>query len=151
MIQLVGFRVRDEDFAFPIQDVREVDKMQAVTQVPHAPEAVVGMVDVRGEVIPVVSLRALFGMGADSPGPKSRIIFVESPSAGGGGKRTVGCIVDALSRVIRVPKPSLSEVPAELIGVHRSFLEAVARMDGRLIMILRAASLLPANGKEESS
>lgn len=148
VVQLVGFRIRNEEFAFPIQDVREVDKMTTVTPVPQAPAAVAGMVDVRGEVIPVISLRDLFGLAAEAPGPKSRIIFVELPGADATRKRVVGCIVDSLSRVLRLPKNSVSSVPPELLGEHRRYLEGVARLDGRLIMILRAARLVPASALE---
>lgn len=148
LVQIVAFRLRDEHFAFRIQDVREVDKMRVVTHVPHAPGSVAGMVDVRGEVIPVIHLRHLFGLGERPPEASDRIIFVETVSSEGNGKRVLGCIVDGLSRVMRVPKPSITPAPPELTGGHLSFLEGVARVDGRLIMIVQAQTLVPTAGEQ---
>ena len=148
-MQLLGFRLLDGDFAFRIQEVREVDQLPAVMPVPQAPTAIVGVVKARGEIVPVVNLRALLGLSDKPPDPASRLVFVELSDPAAGGKRLLGCIVDGTTRILRIPKHSIAPAPPELRGRGRVGLDGVARIEGGLIMILRAASLLSAHEIEQ--
>ena len=138
----MAFRLLKEDFAFPIQDVREVVQMTAVTPVPQAPSAIVGMVDARGEIVPVVNLRALLGLSSAPPEVNARLIVVEFVSPEGPGKRVLGCLADGMTRILRIPRHLISPAPPELRRSCRVDLDGIARIEGRLIMILRAATLL---------
>src|SRR3972149_1435736 len=97
VLQLVTFRLGNEEFSLDILRVQEIIRQMEITRVPKAPDFVEGVINLRGKVIPVLDLRKRFGLGADSSPNETRIIVVE------GGNRTVGLKVDAGSGGLRLP------------------------------------------------
>jgi purine-binding chemotaxis protein CheW len=76
-IQLVVFELADESYGVEISRVQDINRMQEITEIPHAPESVVGVINLRGRVIPVVDLRTRFGMPGAEHTKSTRIVVVQ--------------------------------------------------------------------------
>lgn len=134
--QLVVFVLEKEDFACNISDVREVLKMVRVTPLPRSLDFVEGVINLRGEVIPVLDLRRRFGLQETLRTEKSRIIIVEVES------RMVGLIVDSVSEVIRLSNNQIQEAPDHVAGNRTHLIVGVGKIEERLLIILNLERIL---------
>lgn len=133
--QLVVFLLGEESYGLRIDIVREIITLQPVTHVPHAPEFVDGVINLRGGVIPVLDLRRRLGLPGGQQGRMTRIMVVE----GEGG--TVGMVVDAVSEVLTVSGGTI-EPPSPYAGVDVDLVRGIAKVGERLIILLDLAQLL---------
>ncbi len=127
---LVVVQLDRERYGVPIEHVHEIIRMQEVTRIPRAPSFVEGVINLRGQVIPVLDLRRRFGLeGADRNGAR-RIVVVEM-----NGSR-VGVVVDAVLEVMRLPDSAVVP-PEEIVGAGQvAFLRGVAKQGDDLILLL---------------
>ena len=95
-LQIVGFRIGRETFGLPISLVHEIVRPPEITNVPHAPEYVEGVMNLRGRIVPVIDLRRRFGGAAIANSRKNRVLVVDVES------RAVGLIVDSASEVLKI-------------------------------------------------
>ncbi len=135
-VQVVAFTMGEEEFACDIQVVSEVIKMLKVTPLPQSLEFIEGVINLRGEVIPVIDLRRRFGMEEVERTKESRIIVVEVEG------RMVGLIVDSVSEVIRLPEKQIQEAPEQLAKGRSDLISGVGKVDDRLLIILNTAQIL---------
>jgi purine-binding chemotaxis protein CheW len=137
--QLVAFKIDNEEYGIKIREVQEINRMTEVTKVPRAPSFIDGIVNLRGNIIPVLNVRKLFGLSDKAVTDTTRIIIVDSA-----GEKT-GIIVDSVSEVLRFEK-ALIEPPPELLksGIDSSYVEGVGKLDEgkRMVMILRLDKVL---------
>lgn len=143
ILQLVTFHVGDEEFGVEILEVREINRMMEITRVPHAPEFVEGVINLRGQVIPVVDLRKRFGLQAVERDKSARIVVVEL------GDRVVGFLVDSVSEVLRVPRGLVEPPPPIVGGIDAAYIEAVVKLEDRLLILLDLRKLLSRGETEE--
>ena len=128
--QVVVFRLGDGSYAVDIAAVREIIRSQPITVVPLAPPFVVGVLNLRSSIVPVLDLRRRCGFPAAPQTRDSRIVVVQVEEA------TVGLQVDSVSAVVTL-SPNCIEPAAGLIGGGREqLLRGVARLDQSLIMLL---------------
>jgi purine-binding chemotaxis protein CheW len=136
ILQLVTFHVDEEEFGVGILDVREINRMMEITRVPHAPAFVEGVVNLRGQVIPVVDLRKRFCLGGVERDKNTRIVVVELEET------VVGFLVDSVSEVLRVPM-SIVEPPPPIVGsIESEYIEGVVKLEDRLLILLDLRRLL---------
>ncbi len=134
-LQIVVCQLGEERHGLEIGKVYEIIRYQAITSVPGAPPAVEGIINLRGRIIPVVDLRTRFGMPRAEPTKASRIVVADT-----GGTRT-GLIVDAVNEVLTVPADAIE--PAEaVVGRDSADIRGIARLDGRLVILLALEGLL---------
>lgn len=137
------FVLANEEYGLPVQRVREIVRMLQVTPVPHTPRHVIGVVNLRGRVVPVVDLRRRFGTPAAEGVERPCLVVVE---VGARDARTlVGLVVDEVSEVLGVPVTELEPTPALADRVDGCFV-AVAKSRDRLLFLLdvdRVAGLSP--------
>ena len=98
MLQLVSFKIGNEEFAVDILSVQEINRISKITKVPNTPDFIEGVINLRGRVIPVIDLRVKLGMPRKEYGINTRIVVVEI------NEQTVGFIVDEVNEVLRIPK-----------------------------------------------
>ncbi|MBI5835693.1 MAG: purine-binding chemotaxis protein CheW [Candidatus Eisenbacteria bacterium] len=135
--QLVSFRLGEEEYAIDILSVQEIIRVARVTPVPNAPPFVVGVLNLRGKVIPVVSLRTRLGMAHADLTSRTRILVADLPP------HTIGFRVDSVSEVIRVPLEQIEPPPdTGPRGRPEPYVQGVAKLENRLIMILDLQRLL---------
>jgi purine-binding chemotaxis protein CheW len=134
--QVVGFRVGEETYGVRIGAVREIVRVPEITIVPNAPEAIEGVINLRGKIIPVMDLRKRFGTATVQPDKKNRILVVELDG------KLLGVIVSSASEVLKIP-PSEIEAPGSVFAEgESSYVTGVGKLKGRLIILLDIARLL---------
>ena len=134
--QLVVFVLASEEFACNIADVREVLKMIRITPLPRSLDFVEGVINLRGEVIPVIDLRKRFSLSAVDRTDESRIIIVEVED------RMVGLTVDSVSEVIRLSNKQIQEAPNQMAGEQTNLILGVGKIDDRMLIILNLERIL---------
>ena len=119
LVELFTFRVGGEDYALDIRRVREIIHPQPVTPVPRAPAFVEGVIRLRGDVLPVISVRKRFGLPSPPPGARSKFLVVQVAG------RRVALVVDQVAEVLRVRRSdirSAPSIPAGQAALPRFFL-----------------------------
>ena len=133
-LELVSFAVEGQEYALPIDQVQEiVQAPESVSHVPNAGSRVLGVIDLRGRLLPVVSMRRVFGLPVTPLEPQNRIVVV---SIDGG---VVGVVMDTVREVLRVPHQLVAPLPGVVAGDGRKTeVESVCRLeDGkRLVSVL---------------
>ncbi len=141
--QVVVFDVATEAYAVNIAHVHEIIRLQQITVIPGAPSYVEGVINLRGKVIPVLDLRKRFHLSTAELTRASRIVVVEIAS------QTIGLIVDGVSEVLRIA-PDLIEPPSPLVsGVDSRSLRGIAKLEGRLIVLLDLDQVLSAAEQQQ--
>jgi purine-binding chemotaxis protein CheW len=111
--------------------------------VPRAPDYVLGILSLRGAVIPVFDLRRRLRLGLTEPTRKSRIVVVAV------GKFMVGLIVDEVMQVVRLPETKLEPPPSMLNAVEAEYIEAIGRTGAKMIILLALEKILtPVSGNK---
>lgn len=128
--QLVTFSLGSEEFGVDIMCVQEIIRIPPITRVPKAPSYVEGVINLRGNVIPVVSLRTRFGMEPVEEDDLSRIIVLQVQN------KVFGIRVDAVTEVLRLDQDSIEPPPPVSLGVDASFIRGVGKIGERLLILL---------------
>jgi len=132
-LQLVVFKLGKEEYGVDIAQVREIVRWQQITKVPQAPSFVEGIVNLRGQIIPIVDLAKRFSLmsGETSREESRRIVVVHIDG------RAIGILVDGVSEILRIPTSQIEPPPPIVAGtMGADFLRGVGKVDGRLIIIL---------------
>jgi purine-binding chemotaxis protein CheW len=141
--QVVIFRVGNELYGVDIASVESIIKMQAITAVPHAPQFVEGVTNLRGIILPVIDLRKRFGLSQVEETKDSRIIVVAMDGT------KLGMVVDAVSEVLSIPEGTV-EPPSPLVStVDTAFISGIAKLDGRLVILVNLEKIFSRVEKEE--
>ncbi|MGE5552717.1 MAG: chemotaxis protein CheW [Betaproteobacteria bacterium] len=128
--QLVVFRLANEDFGVPIGQVKEINRLVPITSIPKAPPAVLGVINLRGRIIPVFSLRQRLGFDRGETDDATRIVVAEV------GSETIGFVVDAVTEVLRLEDTAIEPAPEGSGEIDSTFIRGIGKVDGRLIIVL---------------
>ncbi len=142
ILQLVTFTLGNEEYAVDILKVQEINRMKEITRVPNSPPYVEGVINLRGKVIPVVNLRAKFGLAERENDEHSRIMIMDIQGI------TMGLVVDSVSEVLRIPASTVEPTPPMASNISTEFIRGIAKMEDRLIILLDMDRLI---GKSEES
>ncbi len=143
LLQLVSFKIGNEEFGVDILKVQEINKMVPITKVPNSPAFVEGVINLRGKVIPIVDFRTRLGLERVGQTKDTRIIVVDVDS------RIIGFIVDSVSEVLRIPV-NITEAPPEIAtGINSEFIKSVGKLEDRLLILIDLDKILSANEKNE--
>lgn len=126
----VVFRVGEVDYVVAARDVLQMESYTGATPVPGSPSHVAGLVQVRGRLVPVVDLRALFRLPTKEHGLDSRVVVIQH------GDRTVGLLTDSAREVVGLEADQLEAPPHALAEGGEGFVRAVARQGKRMFMVL---------------
>lgn len=145
LLQFVGFSLAEVDYAFEIRRIQEIILMPPVTRIPQMPPWIDGLINLRGSVIPVVNLRKRFDIEDRPIDDDTRIIVLNFAG------KTVGVVVDSVSRVIKLTHEEIQAPPVTISSVERSSIQGVARVGERLVVILEVDRLLPMDGMKTAT
>lgn len=134
--QLVTFTVNQEEYGLEILRVQEVVRLPHITRLPRAPIFIKGVINLRGNIIPIIDLREKFGLASMQYIDTTRVIIVEVMD------KRIGMIVDNVSQVVRVPNKSIAPPPPMVSGIAEKYLEGVVRLEDRLIILLNVDDIL---------
>jgi purine-binding chemotaxis protein CheW len=130
------FTVAGTTYALPSGDVQHMEMIENITRVPNAPSFVDGVVFSRGQVVPVVNLRARFGFERAAHDLRSRLIVVQSAT------RLVGLVVDSAREFVNIPPDAVQPPHEALAGMSGRYVEGIASIGGRLILVLDLSRIL---------
>ena len=130
------FSVAGTDYALPSRDVAHVEMVEQITRVPNAASFVDGVVFSRGQVVPAINMRARFGFERVPLDVSSRLLVATHRG------RSVGLLVDACREFLLIPPSSMHAPGDALTGLSARYVESVASIDGRLIVVLGLDRLL---------
>lgn len=134
--KVIIFRLGEEDYGVDVHQVDSIERMQPITRVANVPDFVKGVINLRGVVTPVIDLRVKFGMESKSYGEATRIVIVHTEDV------QVGLIVDAARDVTDIPAGVVEEPPSGLGAVDARYLEGVAKLEDRLLVLLNLDRVL---------
>jgi purine-binding chemotaxis protein CheW len=134
--QLISFTVGEEEYGLELLRVKEVIRMRQITWLPKAPHCVKGIINLRGEVIPIIDLRDRFGLPSIEETETTRVIVVEVEG------RSVGAVVDSASQVVRVPANQFEPAPPVMGKAAGELITGVGKMEGKLIIMLDVGKIL---------
>jgi len=136
------FTLGQEEYGIGILKIKEIIGMMPITRVPHTPEYVKGVINLRGKVIPVVDLRQKFGMTEIDYSERTCIIVVEIE--GRSGEVMVGLVVDSVSEVLNIRGDEIEETPAFGASEDTDYILGMAKMDGMVKILLDIDQVLRA-------
>ncbi len=134
--EFLAFVLGDEQYALPVQRVREILKVPAITEVPRAPGDLVGIVSVRGLVLAVRDLRKLLRLPARPPTRRARILVVEH------GGEAIGLLVDEVRAVVRLLPGEIESSPSVVRGLDAEAVAGVARPGDEMLILLGLDAVL---------
>ncbi len=135
-IPIVVLRLGEDLLAMRVSGVHEVLAWEPPSRVPGAPDFVDGVLSVRDQAVPIISLRGRLGLPEREPGAGARIVVVELD-----GER-VGLVADSVTQIVRLPADQLQEPPAYFRGLAARYLEGLFRHDERIAILLRIDRIL---------
>ncbi|HWP35270.1 MAG TPA: chemotaxis protein CheW [Thermodesulfobacteriota bacterium] len=134
--ELLAFRLANEEYALDIGVVEEIITPRPITEVPLTPDFILGLLSLRGRIVPVFDLRRRLSLAAAPLSRDSRIIIAAE------GGRIAGLAVDGVSGVVRLPAAAIGPTPAVVGGTDAEFLAGLGRADGRLLILLNLGRVL---------
>lgn len=130
VIQLVTFRLKGETYGINVMKVQEVLRVSEIAPVPGAPSYVLGIINLRGNVVTVIDTRNRFGLPSTEVDDSSRIVIIESE------KQVVGILVDAVAEVVDLHTSEIDSAPNVGNEENSRYIQGVAsRGDGLLILV----------------
>lgn len=132
--QYLTFRLGDEDFALEINTVREVLDLINITKIPRTPEYMKGVINLRGNVVPIIDLRLNLGMSAAERTVDTCIIIVEVDLDGEAIQ--IGALADSVQEVIDIDPDQIEPAPKIGISMNTDFIKGMGKRDENFIIIL---------------
>jgi purine-binding chemotaxis protein CheW len=133
-MQYLTYSLGEEVFAMDIRAVREIIQYGSMTSVPLMPEFVRGVINLRGQVVPVIDLQSRLGRATAAVGKKTCIIIFDVVQEGE--KVELGLMVDAVSEVIEIPDSQIEPAPHFGASIRRDFIRGMGKVGGAFIVIL---------------
>jgi purine-binding chemotaxis protein CheW len=136
--QFVIFKVGAEEYAVPILKVNEIIRLKGIriTEVPNTKKYVVGIINLRGEVVPIMDLRMKFHMPKKEMDDNTRIMIVSIQGD------SIGFLVDSVSEVAQIPSGDIIDPPEEVSDVDSKFITKIAKYSDRIFIILDVDSIV---------
>jgi purine-binding chemotaxis protein CheW len=139
--QFISFSVGDEEYGLELLRVKEVIRVREITWLPKAPSFVKGIINLRGDVIPIIDLRDKFGLDSREETAQTRVIVVEVEG------RLMGMVVDSASQVVRIPADQIDPPPPVLGGLSQELITGVGKLEDKLVVLLDADAILTVDEK----
>ncbi len=134
--KLLGFMLSDEEYVIDILEIKEIVRLQPITEVPRVPGYLKGIVTLRGVIVPIFDLRSRLGLKEIAYGPDTRIVVVYR------GEEYAGLIVDSITQVMQVKAESIEPPPPTIGVVEAEYIKGVTRYRDRLVIVLNLERVL---------
>ncbi len=135
--ELLSFRLGTQDFCIDIMAVREIRGWTPATPLPHSPDYVRGVVNLRGAVLPIVDLSTKLGLCPAVPTAQHVIIVVQA------GAQLMGLLVDAVNDILMVTEDMVQPTPDIASGLAQSYVAGLITLDGKMLSLLQIAQIIP--------
>ncbi len=129
-IQLVIFKLGHEEYGVNIMQVQEIGEYKQPIKVPNAPAFIEGIINLRGDVIPIISLHKRFNIPKSELSDLTRLIVINVED------RKVGFVVDDASEVLTINSSNVEDAPAMIAGADRKYISGVGKVGERILIVL---------------
>ena len=136
VIQLVTFRLADETYGINVMHVQEVLRITEIAPVPGAPAYVLGIINLRGNVVTVIDTRSRFGLPSGETDDSSRIVIIESD------QQVVGILVDSVAEVVELNQTEIDSAPNVGNDESSRYIQGVANREDNLLIVVDLNKLL---------
>ena len=143
IVQLVGFVIGDEEYAISILNIQEIIKPIEFTRVPSVPEYVMGVFNMRGNVMPLIDLARLFKLGHSEMTPHTRYIILRSENSSSI-VGEAGFVIDKLTEAIKISRSHI-DPPPQTLNSRNGMIEGIGRREDSILTIRKAEALLKRN------
>ncbi len=137
-IQVIAFRLNEELVGVPIEQIIEITNNRDLTPVPKAPSFVIGVMNLRGKIVPVINLKEHLKIPYEIPEDiyqRNKIVILETP------KGEVGVIVDEIVGSVKFPESDILPEPIGTVGIDVKFISGVVQLDRELLILLNVESI----------
>ena len=142
-VQVVAFKLRNEEYGFSILNVQEIKGLTDITRVPFAPDFIKGVINLRGSVLPVIDLKKRLNLEDTPYTANTRIVIVQNDEV------SVGMLVDAVTEVRTISATDIDKTRAVTASDSSSkFISGIGKVDGRLIIQLNLNEIIGLSGEE---
>lgn len=128
--QIVGFRLGQEEYGVDVMHVQEIILIGQITQIPNVPEYVCGLINLRGDVIPIIDLCERFSLAQDGRTEDARIIVLNVK------EKAIGIIVDAVEEVRRMRSEQIETMTTGVSGIGQQYVRGLVKFEDRLLILL---------------
>ncbi|MFP3975449.1 MAG: chemotaxis protein CheW [Chloroflexota bacterium] len=142
--QLVVFTIAGESYGVDISIVQGIERVPEITKVPRTSRRVEGVINLRGNVIPIVNLRTVFNMPPGEQTKESRIMVVDAKG------QHIGCLVDAVTEVLRISADSVEPPSSVITSGNSDYLLGIAKLEQRMIILLDLEKVLTVEGTSKT-
>ncbi|HHW67378.1 MAG TPA: purine-binding chemotaxis protein CheW [Epulopiscium sp.] len=137
--QYVVFKLSNEEYGIDIQKVQIIERIQNITRVPKSPYFIKGVINLRGEIIPVMSLRSKFGLQEDDYNDETRIIIVEIEDS------KIGMIVDQVKEVLQISSQAIENVQGFTSDINFNYIQGVGKVNDHIVTLLNLKNIIDSN------
>ncbi|WP_162046811.1 chemotaxis protein CheW [Vibrio taketomensis] len=136
VLQWVTFQLEDETYGINVMQVREVLRYTEIAPVPGAPDYVLGIINLRGNVVTVIDTRSRFGLVEGEISDNTRIIVIESEH------QVIGILVDSVAEVVYLRSSEIDTTPSVGTDESAKFIQGVSNREGKLLILVDLNKLL---------
>ncbi|MHA7969715.1 chemotaxis protein CheW [Rhizobium terricola] len=140
--ELIAFRIGDQEFCVNIMSVREIRGWTPATPLPHSPSYVIGVINLRGAVLPIIDLSVRLGMKPAEPTARHVIIVAQVKT------KVVGLLVEAVSDILTVTEENIQPVPEISSDLEKQYARGILAIDKRMICLVELGALFPESESE---
>lgn len=140
--ELVAFRIGPQEFCLDIRMVREIRSWTPATILPHAPHYVLGVINLRGSVVPIIHLAERLALGTPEPDARHVIIIAVIET------QVIGILVDAVSDIMTVPETAIQPTPHVASEPAQAFVRGVIAVGDRMLRLIDLAAVFPPARRE---
>ena len=135
-MQLVSFFLGDDEYGIHIEDIQEIIDIPVIRKLPQTASFIRGVINLRGNIVPVLDIRERFEMEKKEYDENTRVIILTMKG------KSIGTIVDTISRVQVINKSEIEDPPDIICGISRRYLEGIGKIGKRMIVILNISKIL---------
>jgi len=139
ILQLVTFNIENEEYAIDILNIQSINRMVEITKIPNSPDYVEGVINLRGQIIPIISLRKRLKLNEKEIDKNTRFIVVEIYN------RVYGFIVDSVNEVLRIDRKIIETPPPMTTNIDSAYIAAIAKLEDKLIILLDLEKIFSKN------
>jgi purine-binding chemotaxis protein CheW len=129
-LQQVVFKLDKEEYGLDIMKVNGIEKYQEVVKIPNSPDYIEGMINLRGEVLPIFSLRKKFDLSDKETDEETKIIVAYTNDL------KVGFVVDSVQEILQINEEDVEVAPPIVTGIDRKYIKSIAKVEDRMVTLI---------------
>ena len=141
--QYVIFKLNREEYGVEISHVQEITEIKSITTVPNTPSFVEGIINLRGKIVPIVSIKKRFDLPQQAEKEEQRIIIINL------NEKQVGFIVDDASQVLTLDESQIENPPELIAGIDRDYIIGIGKVEEKIIVLLDLEKILTEQEQKE--